>query len=203
MTARSEGAETPSRTEALARAAASVFAREGFHGATVAEIARTAGVATGTFYLYYPSKEDCLLALIARFYEEVLAEVAAARRAAGGTLAKLEASVRAVLSAFGNRPDLTTVVLLRTGGSTTTVEASLHRITGELWRLLSADLSEGMAEGSVAPGDARLRARLVMGAMSDALLYGLREAPLTAAGNDEVTRFIMGAVSIPVTASTT
>ncbi len=46
------------RTAELLEAARTVFAKKGFHGATVDEIAAAAGVAKGTVYLYYRSKQD-------------------------------------------------------------------------------------------------------------------------------------------------
>lgn len=193
MTRRSERPPAdPIRARDLDAAAALVFARDGFHGATVAAIARRAGVATGTFYLYYPSKEGCFLHLIARFYLDVLERVSSARREAPDTLGKLDASVRAVLEAFSGRQDLATMVLLRIGGSTPAIRQALERIADELWHLLAQDLEESSAAGLIAPGDSGLRARLVMGAMSDALLHGLRMGTLTGAQRDEVSRFVLG-----------
>jgi TetR/AcrR family transcriptional regulator, fatty acid metabolism regulator protein len=46
-------------------AAVKVFARQGFHQSTVAQIAKAAGVADGTIYLYFKSKDDILF----QFYE--------------------------------------------------------------------------------------------------------------------------------------
>src|SRR5204862_6080317 len=57
-------------------AAIKVFAERGFHTATVAEIARSAGVADGTIYLYFKGKDDLLLRL---FYEKMTELLAAAR----------------------------------------------------------------------------------------------------------------------------
>lgn len=51
------------RAQILA-AASRVFARQGFHRTTVREVAREAGVADGTIYLYFASKRDLLLALL-------------------------------------------------------------------------------------------------------------------------------------------
>lgn len=50
-------------------AAISVFAEKGFFNATVAEVARRAGVADGTIYLYYRGKDD----LLVRLFEEIMA----------------------------------------------------------------------------------------------------------------------------------
>jgi TetR/AcrR family transcriptional regulator, fatty acid metabolism regulator protein len=46
-------------------AAVMVFARQGFHQSTVAQVAKAAGVADGTIYLYFKSKDDILF----QFYE--------------------------------------------------------------------------------------------------------------------------------------
>ena len=54
------------------RAALSVFARRGFHDTTVAEIARKAGVAKGTIYLYFASKADSLIEVFRRYLDEIL-----------------------------------------------------------------------------------------------------------------------------------
>jgi len=52
------------RAQILA-AASRVFARRGFHRTTVREVAREAGIADGTIYLYFASKRELLLSLLA------------------------------------------------------------------------------------------------------------------------------------------
>src|SRR5450631_4371343 len=56
------------RTQIL-DAATRVFAEKGFHRATVKDIARTAGVADGTIYTYFPSKTEVLLGILNRLNE--------------------------------------------------------------------------------------------------------------------------------------
>ena len=48
----------------IERAAQELFTRQGFHGTTVREIARKAGVSMGKLYLYYPTKEDIFIDLV-------------------------------------------------------------------------------------------------------------------------------------------
>src|SRR5919199_2262443 len=55
-------------------AAVKVFAERGFHSATVAEIARAAGVADGTIYLYFKSKDDLLLELFDEKMTQLIGE---------------------------------------------------------------------------------------------------------------------------------
>jgi len=54
------------------KAALDVFASNGFHETTVEEIARRAGVAKGTIYLYFASKADILIDVFRRYLDEVL-----------------------------------------------------------------------------------------------------------------------------------
>jgi AcrR family transcriptional regulator len=55
---------TAQRRAQILKAGTEVFIRKGFTAATVPEIARAAGVAVGTVYLYFPSKRDLFIAAI-------------------------------------------------------------------------------------------------------------------------------------------
>ena len=55
---------TGERRAQILRAALDVFSRRGFHGATIREIASTAGLAEGTIYLYFPSKFEVMRGVI-------------------------------------------------------------------------------------------------------------------------------------------
>ena len=77
--------------ERLLGAARTVFARSGFHGASVEEIASEAGFSTGALYSNFEGKEDLFLVLMEREIDEHAQEIAAAvgrgsvsERAAGG-----------------------------------------------------------------------------------------------------------------------
>jgi AcrR family transcriptional regulator len=68
---------TPERRRQLTRdalldAAAQVFARRGFHGASLDEIAETAGFTRGAIYKHFSDKEDLLFAVSERFNERAL-----------------------------------------------------------------------------------------------------------------------------------
>ena len=63
---------------ARTRAATRVFAERGFFNAQVADIARGAGVAAGTVYLYFRGKDDLLVSIFERVMSEAIAEGRAA-----------------------------------------------------------------------------------------------------------------------------
>lgn len=62
------------KRDAILRAAIDVFAGRGFFNAQVADVARAAGVAAGTVYLYFRSKDDLLVSVFERSMREALAE---------------------------------------------------------------------------------------------------------------------------------
>ena len=60
---------TAARRKQILDAATQVFAEKGFHRATIKEIARVAGIADGTIYTYFASKDEVLLAVLDRLNE--------------------------------------------------------------------------------------------------------------------------------------
>src|SRR5919112_5986329 len=65
---------TPDKRQRILTAAVKTFARHGFFNAQVADVARAAGVASGTVYLYFRSKDDLLVSIFERSMREALAE---------------------------------------------------------------------------------------------------------------------------------
>src|SRR5687768_15816912 len=67
-------AERGDKREAILRAAIDTFAARGFFHAQVADVAKSAGVAAGTVYLYFRSKDDLLISIFERTMNEAIAE---------------------------------------------------------------------------------------------------------------------------------
>ena len=68
----------PDKRDRILDAATKVFAKRGFFSAQVADVAKRAGVAAGTVYLYFKSKDDLLLSLFDRTMRDAIAEGRAA-----------------------------------------------------------------------------------------------------------------------------
>jgi TetR/AcrR family fatty acid metabolism transcriptional regulator len=60
------------RRNQIINAAIKVFAEKGFYNAKVADVARAAGVADGTIYLYFKNKDDLLISLFETKMEQIL-----------------------------------------------------------------------------------------------------------------------------------
>jgi AcrR family transcriptional regulator len=72
---------SPAKADAIVEAAEALFIRHGFRRTTMDDIARAAGVAKGTLYLYFASKEAVFDALHVRLHETVMAAAEAAAEA--------------------------------------------------------------------------------------------------------------------------
>lgn len=64
------------KEQAIIAAARDVFTRNGFDGAKIADIARQAGVAEGTVYVYFENKNALLVAVLGTFYDELTRKAA-------------------------------------------------------------------------------------------------------------------------------
>src|SRR2546422_9003162 len=93
-------------------AAIRVFAERGFHSATVAEIARAAGVADGTIYLYFKGKDDLLLRLFDEKMTGLVAEVKAALAQERSAAEKLKRFIQLHLALVERNPDLAAVLIV-------------------------------------------------------------------------------------------
>src|SRR5438034_4015839 len=105
------------RRQQLLDAATWVFARKGYRHASIGDIIARAGVARGTFYLHFKSKEQIFLAIVESFHGLVKAALArlddgadAAARA-GGAMRLLQESFQQWLELFATHRDATRVVL--------------------------------------------------------------------------------------------
>lgn len=97
------------KRERILAAATKVFARSGFHATRVSDIARVAGVADGTIYLYFESKEDLLVSLFDDRISRLLAHIDALPREASPS-ARLRAVVELQLGLLEGERELAEVI---------------------------------------------------------------------------------------------
>jgi len=92
--------------ERLLAAARSTFARSGFHGASVEEIASEAGFSTGALYSNFAGKEDLFLVLMEREIEEHASELAEAVSELPSIAARAAGGARQWMTMIDREPDL-------------------------------------------------------------------------------------------------
>ncbi|MCE9564598.1 MAG: TetR/AcrR family transcriptional regulator [Planctomycetes bacterium] len=96
---------TARRREDLLSGATQVFATQGYQGADVQVIAQTCGLAKGTVYLYFPSKEALFLATVDRVMIRLRTTVREAYAGVTDPLDQIATAVRAYFAYFRTHPD--------------------------------------------------------------------------------------------------
>lgn len=92
--------------ETLLQAGASVFSRHGFRQASVAEICRRSRVANGTFYQYFPDKEQLFLTLIKQMANQLQASLESAVAHPAPAIEQLYAALKTHLEFIGSQTAL-------------------------------------------------------------------------------------------------
>ncbi len=118
----SEKAEKPDKREAILKAAIRTFAHRGFFNAQVADVARAAGVAAGTVYLYFRGKDDLLVSVFDKTMREAIAEGRAALKDLADPVERLRRIARLHLGRMGRDRDLAVVFQVELRQSTKFME---------------------------------------------------------------------------------
>jgi TetR/AcrR family transcriptional regulator, fatty acid metabolism regulator protein len=161
-------AAVPDKRAAILRAATQVFARNGYFNAKVADIARSAGVADGTVYLYFRSKEEILHSIFDRGVGEAIAD--ARRQIADVTdpREKLRRIARLHLERLGADRDLAVVFQVELRGSTKFMEEFSAAGLAEYLRLIREAFEEGQRAGLFrAELNAKVVAKILFGALDE------------------------------------
>ncbi len=106
------------KREAILRAATKVFAGRGYFNSKVSDIAGAAGIADGTVYLYFKSKDEILHSIFDRAMAEFIAEGKQELEKLGDPVAKLRRIAELHLSKLGADRDMAIVFQVELRGST-------------------------------------------------------------------------------------
>jgi TetR/AcrR family transcriptional regulator, fatty acid metabolism regulator protein len=102
----------PGKRERILAAAMKVFARKGFAGARVSDVAREAGVADGTIYLYFASKDAILISIFEEGMQGVIDGLAKGLKGIDDPRERLRYFCRYHLKTVEDDPDLAEVLLV-------------------------------------------------------------------------------------------
>lgn len=171
-----------SRRAALVDAAATVFAEKGVANTAVSDIVKAAGVAQGTFYLYFPSKEDAVLAVVERIGNEMLGAIETAVHASGTTAPEKLLGLRDVLMRFDeDRAAVQLADFIHRPGNRALHDRLAEQIVPGLIPLVQSIVAQGVSEGVFDVADARTAAWFVLGGLQSAELSGTPVAEMPAA----------------------
>jgi TetR/AcrR family fatty acid metabolism transcriptional regulator len=140
---------TDDKRKRILQAAVKVFARRGYFGARVSEIAKRAGVADGTIYLYFRNKEDILVRLFDEVMTEHLEKARAALRAVPGAPARMRAIAEHHLRVLGSNRDLAVVFQVELRQSVKFMERFTASWLQDYFALVNQVIEEGQRDGSL------------------------------------------------------
>src|SRR5512138_839111 len=188
---------TPPKRDAILRAAIDVFAERGFFNAQVADIARAAGVAAGTVYLYFHSKDDLLVSVFERTMREGLAEGRAAVAALRDPGERLRHLARLHLARLGRDRNLAIVFQVELRQSTKFMEQFSATLLRDYLGLIRTAIADGQAAG-VFRADIRptAAAKVLFGALDEMAtnwILSKRRYSLEAEADAVIDLFINGA----------
>ena len=156
------------KREAILRAAISVFAHNGYFNSKVADIAREAGVADGTVYLYFKNKEDILHSIFDRSVEDVLGAARKQIETVADPKEKLRQIALLHLEGLGADRDLAVVFQVELRGSTKFMEEFSASGFAEYLALIRSTFEEGQRAGVFrADLNSKVVAKVLFGALDE------------------------------------
>lgn len=153
------------RTRAdILEAARQVFAMRGYHDASIAEITELAGIAVGTFYLYFRDKDEAFTIVLEEGFRETLDQVKQA--VANEARHSLEVVIRAIFRHAHDKSDLFRVALMAGAQF-----ARITRVQDAIEEVVTTVLAEAMNAQEQAAYDLPLVARFLTGMILQGIMW--------------------------------
>ena len=180
----------------ILEAAVAVFAKAGFHESTISQIAKAAGVADGTIYLYFKNKDDILVhffnfktrQVFARFREEV--------DQAHKAVDKLRNLIRRHLEEFQKDRHMAVLYQAETHSINRLAEEQIREMHKMYLDLIAEIVEQGQVEGAIRRDlYVGLVKRYILGGVDEVIntwLHSERKYDLTSMADPLVDLFIRG-----------
>jgi len=130
-------------------AATTVFARTGYHGSRVSDIAREAGIAYGLVYHYFKNKEEILDTIFQERWSGFLEAVEAIADGPNPTEDKLLSLAALILNAHRVRPDWVRVLVFEIQRSSRFAQPEQLEAVGRLFHIVARILRHGQERGEL------------------------------------------------------
>ena len=154
--------------KAILDAAIKVMAQTGYHGAQVARIAREAGVADGTVYLYFKNKEDILISIL----RETIGQIVLLSNWLEGDhpepLIALKKLIEAHFTTLGSNPELALVLQVHIRQSEKEIRQQVADMMRPYQQTLRRIITLGQQTGVFLPAvDAQIARRMIFGTIDE------------------------------------
>ena len=163
------------RRALILRAAVETFSARGYHQTRVADIIKAAGIARGTFYLYFESKNAIFLELLDTLLDEFLSGVDGVDVSPGASPVydQLLDTVRNLLVTAASNAALARIVFREAVGLGEEVDQKLSHFDDRLHEYLQQALENGCNMGLLRPMDTEIIATCILGSIRQVLYRNL------------------------------
>ncbi len=139
--------KTNDKYQRILEASVNVFADHGFHQSTVSQIAKKAGVADGTIYLYFKNKEDILVQIFNYKTKQIFERFREVVDSADNPIEKLRSLIRRHLQEFQQDRNLAVVYLAETRQINRVMEDQIKIMSKMYFDLVAEILEQGQQDG--------------------------------------------------------
>jgi AcrR family transcriptional regulator len=179
------------RREAILTAASALFARNGYHATSVADVIAAASISRGTFYLYFDNKDSIFLELMERFIQRIIAVLEVVDPGGPDPTTKIYENVRRVVDVVFDNQDLTVVVLREDLGLKPEVDEKLKRFYGFVREMVQGALENGSRLGLIRKVNEPIVATALIGGFKEVFLHHLVSAPDHAPPRESVAESLL------------
>lgn len=139
----------PDKRERILRAAIKVFARKGFYATRVSEIAKAAGVADGTIYLYFKNKDDVLIRIFEDRLTKLLDYLKQETADIHGVEARLRRIVELQLGLLEGQRDLAEVITVNLRQSSRLLKQYAAPLFNQYLEFIASIFAKGQEDGVI------------------------------------------------------
>ena len=161
------------RKREILSAARELLAETDINGASVKSIAQRAGIATGTFYLYFKNKDALIDTMMKEIYQELLELLKKERASYTNVFDKLEVTMKACIDLFIEKKHLASLLLALTPQNNAVFNTRFSDIINDLIRLTKFDLDRLLEQQLIPQQDTQVSATAFVGAFREVVLYWL------------------------------
>jgi AcrR family transcriptional regulator len=172
---RREALPKAERRQQILAAARDLFARRGYHQTTIDLIVDEAGVARGTYYLYYEDKRAVFSDLIDRFSQRLTMAIdrIVTDDESRSVADQVRSNIRAILGVCLAERAMTKILFTDAAGIDSAFDRKLATFYDAVVQLLTESLRDGQTLGIVRDGEPRVLAYLTLGALKELLFQAV------------------------------
>lgn len=164
-----------SRRERIIKAAREIFTEDSFQSMSIKSIAKKAGIATGTFYLYFTNKESLVETVVTEMYKELMGLIKTERSKYETVFDKLQASMEVCIMVFIREKGIAKLLLKHFPEINMAFNNKFTEIEKSLINLVKIDLDELQELGLIPQQNTYISATAFVGTFRQVILSWLQE----------------------------